>query len=169
MKASGRVLQRKLDAHMKGPSLAHQVICFGWYCDDELAAVQVRVDLLRCLQMVFAELLQGPGLGIRAANVQEGVVVVEWHLAVLVERDSVDPALFGVQADDPEIVLDGDDGQFDVANDAAGLEADSGDADQLVGRADPEREIIQLVYAKSVRAPCMPSWRRGGVHEILIV
>lgn len=82
---------------------------------------------------MLAELFQGACLLISPTDVQEGIVVVERRFATLAQSDPVDPTLLRVQSYHPEIVLDRNDGEFDIANDGTLLKADPGDADQLMG------------------------------------
>ena len=75
------------------------------------------------------------------AHFQGGVEILEAGLHGEVgggggQRHLVDPALLGIEADVSEVVLAGNDGQFDGADDGLCPEVDSSQADRLVDHGE---------------------------------
>jgi hypothetical protein len=179
--ASDWIFQGELDSNSQSTTFAHQMIRFDGNHDDELAGVDIWIDLLCCAEVVLGELFEGsPGgekagdevrcwftglnhsrVGITRTNIDERVKVVELRLVSVVQNHFVDPTLFRVEFDVLERFPDWNDRQLD--------ESLCGQDFPLESSLPPPEFYSQLCFSSRKKSPSATKsdalWKFNSIND----
>lgn len=141
MYSSGWILQRKLNSNPQSPPFPYQMGCLFWNNYHQLSRIVVRVCFLRSFQVAFRENLQRFILDFTLTNVQERVEIVKCGFVAVIQYHTINTTLSTVQTDDLERFFDRNYRQLHESDDALPLEANTGQAENLM-RCKGEYKII---------------------------
>ena len=116
MNSSLRVLQTELHTDLQLLPLGHQALLHGLTgdLDVQFSSIPVWVSQVAATDVILRERVQISFLILRLGHLQGGVEVLEGRLNRLIETDSVDPQLLGIQSNMLQIVSGGNQCQLNI-------------------------------------------------------